>query len=817
MISKAIGPGYSEEPENPLEILQEGSMGETAIIEPQENGDIIVDLSGDITPPEEDPLSAIPHDANLAEYLDDDQLNKIANAVVERYESDLDSCKDWFDMVADGISILGLKIEEKSEPWEGACSSKHPLLLESVVKYQAKARSQLLPPGGPVRTETLGLRTPEKLEKANRVREYMNYQVTEQITEYTREHDRMLFSQGFMGMAFTKMYFDKTLNRPVSKNIRVQDFIVNYHASDLASAEAYTHKIEMSKNELKRYQLVGFYRDVDLAQGTPATNDSVTEKQDDIDGRSPPQDEDNMPYMILEQHTLYDLPGFEDVDEEGIPTELGLPYIITVEKGSNKVLSIYRNWEELDPLKKKVLYFVDWPLVPGWGFYGYGYLHLIGALSRTATSSWQQLVDSGTWSNLQGGFVARGTRLSEPNDPIGPGVWKTVNASSDDIKKSIMALPTKEPSGTLLELMKLAVEWGKNLADNTEAVIAESTNYGPVGTTMALLDASGKLFSAIHERLFEAQKQELRILARLNRTILTDEYPYDVVGQNRKVFRDDFNEFVDVLPVTNPKVPSEAHRLARANAILEVALKKPELHNLREVFLEVHTAMGSDNPQRFLTPPPQEAFAGDPVTENSLVMLGIPIKAHLDHAHDPHIVVHTTMTQSPVYQANPLAMQSLTAHIMEHLSMKYRIEMEMMMGMRLPPPGAPMPPQIMEMIALKAAAASQKLLEKDKAQIAGQQGGQMDPTIMLAAEEVKLNREKLSLEAKKAAVEAKLKELKIRLEHEDRILDVKGEIKEAEIREEGRIKAAHIDANAYILTEQMRDDDPEPSKTSEKK
>lgn len=768
------------------------------------DGTVTVDLSAEgegpavLTPPG--------HHDNLVDSLTEDQLTKIANDVVSGYEADLESTKEWFDMLSQGMDNLGLRVDEKTEPWEGACASKHPLLLEAIVKYQAKARSQLLPAGGPVRTEVIGLKTPDKLDRATRVRQFMNYQVTESITEYVREHDRMLFAQGFSGMAFTKLYYDQTLARPACKYIRAEDFIVNYYATDLETAERYTHKIEMSKNEIKKYQLAGIFAEMELVPPTPDPEGQVRKEEQAIEGRQPPSDSEDQRYTILEQHVLYDLPDFPDVDGAGKETGLALPYIITVEKSSNKVLAIRRNWKEGDPLQKKCLYFVDWPLVPGFGFYGYGYLHLIGALAKTASSTWQQLVDAGTLSNLPGGFVTKGTRMSEPDNPIGPGVWKSVTQTSDDIRKSLMPLPYKEPSQTLLALLERAVEWGKNLADNTEAIIAESTNYGPVGTTMALLDASGKLFSAIHERLFESQKKELRVLGKLNAEYLPDEYPYDVIGGNRAIFKMDFNDFVEILPVTNPRTPSEAHRLAKANAILDVATRTPQVSNLREALTDVYQALGVDDPQRFLTPLPPQATPADPVSENMAVINNLPLKAALYQDHQAHIVVHMSVAQNPIYQNNPVALQALAAHIQEHLGMKYFTEMQLLMQTQLPPPGTPMPPQIENAIAVRAAQAAALLLQKDIVAAQNGQTGQADPMVAIAQKELEIKKEQLVLDAKNNAMDARLKQLELRLEHEDRVRQQDMDLQEAQVTADGRVREEHVRANAEIIKTQILDD-----------
>ena len=659
------------------------------------DGGALVDLEPSGQPAS--PLSeSTVHSANLAEHIDEETLQTMAQSIITLVEEDKTNRGDWERLIVEGIKLLGLEFEEVSEPFIGACAATHPLLIENVVKYQAKARSQLLPPGGPVKAEVLGKSTPEKIAKAQRVRRFMNYQITEQMPEYEPEHDRMLFYQGFLGSAFTKLWPDTFEGRPRSKFIRPQDFIVPYAATSLEGAERYTEVLTLSANDLKREQLAGIYRNVDASPQSSPNVDDITSEMDRIEGRSVSVSADPDTLTLYEVHINWDLPGFEHTDEAGEPTGLRLPYIITIDVESETVLAIYRNWEEEDAKQRKQVWYVHWPLIPGFGFYAYGYLHLIGGLSRTATSSLRRLIDAATFATLPAGFKVRGVRVVGDQGPLRPGEWRDINAPGiQNVQQAFWPLPYKGADPTLMALLEFVVASGQKFADTTEQIVSESTNYGPVGTTMALLEAGGRLFNAIHERIFYAQKQELRLLAEINQQLLQGQgqltYPGKALGQEEVfVLPTDFDEtIVDIIPVTNPRIPTEAHRIAATQAHLEVARNFPQFHNMPILLTEMHAALGEEDPTRYIIAGPPPVQPTDPVSENARIMMGLPVKAFSQQNHMAHIQVHATQLNDPAFQGNPATSKAVQAHIQEHFAMDFVNRMSARMGMQLPDPSAP--------------------------------------------------------------------------------------------------------------------------------
>jgi len=673
---------------------------------------------------------------NLAEFMPDDELDKIGGELADLVEADKRTLKDWEDIYVEGMKLLGFKPNDtEMEAFPGACTATHPVLAESIVKYQAKARSQLLPGGGPVRVQTLGKGSPEKEAQAHRVKEFMNFQITTLMPEYEPEHDRMLFHQAFSGLGITKTYYDQIGRRPCSHMVQPQKFIIDYNATDLATAYRYSEIIEMHANELKKNQLNGFYLNTDV-QYEPS-DDPIRDETDRIDGREKPVRDDSDCYTLYEVHTFLGLEA-ENVDDR-TPEEreigLELPYIVTIDKGSRKVLAIRRNWRENDERKEKRIWYTVWPFIPGFGFFGYGYVHLIGGLAKTATVSLRQLVDAGSFATLQGGFKVTGLRVVGDNTPLKPGEWRDANVPGMDLSKALVPLPYKEPSGTLFNLLEFMVQTAQKFADSTEQVVSESSNYGPVGTTLALLEASGRLFSGIHERLFKSQKAELAILGEINAESLPEEYPYDVVGGDRKVFKSDFDGRVDIIPVTDPRVPTAAHRVAKANATLSIAAQFPQLHNLRAVLTDLHASLGAEDPMKYMAPPPQQARAADPLTENQWLLTNIPVKSEPHQDHDSHVQVHLALVNNPTYSQNPTVVQTTMAHVQEHLAQKLRVDVERQIGGALPQaqPNQPMPPEQENEIARVAAQAIKNV--KDEA---AHDAMMQDPAIMLQMAEIKL-------------------------------------------------------------------------------
>ena len=708
------------------------------------------------------------HEANLADALDEQQLNDVAMELSEAFDNDKDSRQDYDSIAEDGVTLLGLQDEQGGEPFPGACNATHPALTQAVVKFQAKAYKELFPTEGPVRTRLLGTQNPEKMEQANRVRQFMNYQTQLQMPEYGPELDRLLFYVGLYGSAFKKTYWDATLQRPRTQYVKAQDFYVDYYASDLETAERFTHTYSMSQNEIRKYQIAGMFRDTEVLDSPMDGESNAEETANEAVGVTRPSMQKDRVEM-LEMHVNLDLPGFED--ENGI----ALPYIVHM-TDDNTILAIRRNWDQEDQAKKKKHFFTHFTMIPGLGFYGYGYLHLIGGLTKTATSSMRQLIDAGTFANLPGGFKAHGLRVLAPDEPIAPGEWREVNSPAGDLAKALQPLPFKEPSGTLFNLMQYVVNTAKEFADSSDHIVDNASNYGPVGTTMALLEQSSKMFSAVHKRLHSAQSKDLRILARLDHEYLPDMYPYEVAGGAQQVFKEDFNlKSIDVIPVSDPNMPSESHRIAKINAIMTIAQQQPEAYNMEQIGMELFQAMGIDEPERYLKKK-QQPMSADPITENMAVMKGAPLQAKPEQNHDAHLVTHAMMLQNKTYQGNPQMVQLLTSHIQDHMALKYRQEMIQMIQdpqmQQAIMSGQPLPPQVENQVALMAANAADQVnqLDIEKEKILSGEKEQDDPVskqIELQQMELDLKRQvhmdKIALEESKMIIDDENKD-------EDRLL-----------------------------------------------
>ena len=708
------------------------------------------------------------HEANLADMLDDQELNLIAMELSESFQNDKDSREDYDSIAEEGVTLLGLQDENGDEPFPGACGATHPALTQAVVKFQAKAYKELFPTEGPVRTRIIGAQTPQKTEQANRVRHFLNYQTQLQMPEYGPELDRLLFYVGLYGSAFKKTYWDATLQRPRTQYVKAQDFYIDYYASDLETAERFTHTYSMSQNEIRKYQLAGMFKDTEVMDSPMDGESNAEETANEAVGVSRPSMQKDR-VEILEMHVNLDLPGFED--ENGI----ALPYIVHM-TDDNTILAIRRNWNQDDQAKKKKHFFTHFTMIPGLGFYGYGYLHLIGGLTKTATSSMRQLIDAGTFANLPGGFKAHGLRVLAPDEPIAPGEWREVNSPAGDLGKALQPLPFKEPSGTLFNLMQYVVNTAKEFADSSDHIVDNASNYGPVGTTMALLEQSSKMFSAVHKRLHSAQSKDLRILARLDHEYLPDMYPYEVAGGAQQVFKQDFNlKSIDVVPVTDPNMPSESHRIAKINAIMTIAQQQPQSYNMEQIGMELFQAMGIDEPQRYLKKK-QQPISADPITENMAVMKGAPLQAKPEQNHDAHLVTHAMMLQNKTYQGNPQLVQLLTSHIQDHMAMKYRQEMMQMIQdprmQQMIMAGQPLPPEIENQVALMAANAADQVnkLDIEKEKILSGEKDKEDPVskqLELQQMELDLKRQvhmdKISLEESKMIIDDENKD-------EDRLL-----------------------------------------------
>jgi len=698
---------------------------------------------------------------NMVDDMDEDDLADIAETVLENFEADKDSRAEWESMFERGFDLLGLKLEQGTEPFEGACTAVHPLLIESAVKFQSKASGELFPSSGPVKAQIFGKSTTEKELQANRVQNFMNYQVTEQMPEYFDEFERMLFHLPIIGSAFKKLYYDATTKRPKSEFIPIDQFYISYYATDLSNADRYTHVIYRSPVEIARDINAGVYQDVDLP--TPSSNNitAFAEKMDTIIGLSPSSDSDPQ-YVLLEQHC------YLDIEEDDIP----LPYIVTVESQSRQILSIRRNYKQDDPNKEKINHFVHYRFVPGFGFYGLGLIHFLGNLTMSATAAMRSLIDAGQFANLPGGFKAKGVRIVGDNDPIAPGEFKEVEATGIDLSKAIVPLPYKEPSSTLFQMLNFVANAGQKFADSTEQVISDAASYGPVGTTMALLEASSKFFSAIHKRLHKAQKDEFRILARIDYDYLPKEYPYDVPYEDRSIFREDFDGRIDIIPVSDPNIPSNAHRMMMANMALQMAQQSPPgMFNLEELNRTILNAANMPNVDQIL-PPKIEPKPLDPVSDIMAATKGVPIASFPGQNHDAHIQVKMAYLQDPMNGANPIMQRIgpiLQANIQEHSIMKYQEQMNGMTDqlMQQAPSDQAQNPAVVEMVMAQAA---QQILNANQAM--GQAQSPEQQLVSLEQAKVELEKQKLQSDTMVQAAEMELKTKKLKLEEADQIIDL---------------------------------------------
>jgi len=700
---------------------------------------------------------------NLVEAMDEDELVDIGNEVYDKYEADRDSRAEWESMFERGFDLLGLKLDETTEPFEGAATAVHPLLIESAVKFQSRASQELFPAAGPVKTQVLGDATEEKQRQASRVQNFMNYQLTEQMPEYFDEFERMLFHLPLIGSAFKKIYYDAAEERPVSEFVPIDQFYVSYYATDLRRADRYTHVIYRSPHELYRQIEAGMYAEIDLPNAKQPEQSALTEKMDTVLGLSPSGDDDPQ-YVLLEQHC------YLDIEDHGY----ACPYIVTIEEQSKKVLSIRRNWNEDDKAKKKKMFFTHYRFVPGFGFYGLGLIHFLGNLTMSATAALRNLIDAGQFANLPGGFKAKGVRIVGDNDPVAPGEFKEVEATGMDLTKSIVPLPYKEPSATLFNMLQFISAAGQKFADTTEQVINDASSYGPVGTTMALLEASSKFFSAIHKRLHKSQKDEFKILARLNYEFLPNKYPYDVPGITENVFRRDFDGRVDVIPVSDPNIPSSAHRLMMTQMAMQLAQTAPPgMFNMEELNRTLLSAANIPNIDRIL-PSKLAAQPLDPVSDIEAAVKGLPIKAFAGQNHDAHIQIKTMYMQDPMNGANPMMQRIapvLQANIQEHMVMKYEEQVNGVTRQMMAeaPPGDPnaQNPQVIEMVMAQAA---QQVMQ---ANMAAAQGGPTPEQAMVQMEgkRLEIEQQKVQAQLAKESVEGALKQRDLDLKEQKLALD----------------------------------------------
>jgi len=744
----------------PMEAVKETENTETTF-ELSDDGGVIVnfDQSTEI----ETERSATQWYSNIADNLDNDSLTFISNEVLDNFQADKDSRGDWESMFERGFDLLGLKLEDASEPFEGACTAVHPLLIESAVKFQAKASQELFPSGGPVKSQILGTQSVQKQEQANRVQNFMNYQLTEQMPEYFDEMERMLFHLPLIGSAFKKVYYDANLKRPVSEFIPIDQFYVSYNASDLRKADRYTHVIYKNPIDMYKDLESGIYSNIELPEATNPNPSSFASKMDTILGLSPTSDSDPQ-YVLLEQHVQLDIPDPET--EEG----QFAPYIVTVEEQSRQILSIRRNYEPDDPNKEKRIHFVHYRFVPGFGFYGLGLIHFLGNLTMTATAAMRNLVDAGQFSNLPGGFKAKGVRMVGDNEPIAPGEFKEVEATGIDLSKAIIPLPYKEPSSTLYQMLQFVTTAGQKFADSTEQIVSDAASYGPVGTTMALIEASSKFFSAIHKRLHKAQRNEFKIIAQIDYDYLPTEYPYDVPNESRSIFKKDFDGAVDVVPVSDPNIPSNAHRMMLANMALQMAQQSPPgMFNLEALNRTILNAANMPNMEEILPPEPKPQPM-DPVSDIMAATKGLPIAAFPGQNHDAHIQVKMAYLQDPMNGANPIMQRLrpvLEANVQEHSIMKYQEQMSGVTGVMMEQlPQAQNNPTAIEAVM---AAAAQDVLNANMA--AGQAQSPEQQMVALEQARVEVEKEKLKLDAVTENAEMAINMQELELKRQQQMID----------------------------------------------
>jgi len=708
---------------------------------------------------------------NLAENIPDSVLATLGSELVEDFTSDVDSRKDWIQTYVDGLELLGLKIEERSEPWEGACGVYHPILAEAVVKFQAETIMETFPASGPVRTQIIGKETPEKKDSATRVEEDMNYEITDVMTEFRPEHERMLWGMGLSGNGFKKVYEDGQLGRQVSMYVQADDLVVPYGASNLQTAERITHVMRKTENEMRKLQVSGFYRDIEL--GDPINTLDEVEKKiaEKLGFRATTDDR----FKILEMHVDLDLEGYEHKDESGKPTGIALPYVVSIEKNTGTVLSIRRNWREGDKKHEKRQHFVHYGYIPGFGFYCFGIVHLLGAFAKSGTSILRQLVDAGSLANLPGGFKTRGLRVKGDDTPIAPGEFRDVDVPSGAMKDNIMPLPYKEPSQTLITLLNQIIEDGRRFASAGDLKVADMSANSPVGTTLAILERTLKVMSAIQARIHYSMKQEFRLLKEIIASNAPEEYSYQPQEGSRKAKKSDYDA-VNIIPVSDPNAATMSQKVVQYQAVLQLSQTAPQLYNLPFLHRQMLSVIGIKNAQK-LVPLPEDDKPCDPITENMNVLKNKPLRAFSYQDHEAHIKIHMAAMNDPkikmVIGQNPQApmmLQAMQAHITEHVGMEYKRQMEEAMGIQIPYDDDDsenhMSKEMEMQISRMAVPVAQQLLNQNKTEIAAQQAQQaaQDPVIQMQMKELQLKAQEISIKEKKMAMDAAAKADQLEIE-----------------------------------------------------
>jgi hypothetical protein len=723
---------------------------------------------------------------NLSELLEDSELNNISANLTSDYEYDKDARGDWLKTYTEGLDLLGFKYEERSKPFANASGVTHPLLAETVTQFQAQAYKELLPPEGPIRTQIVGEITPEIEEQAQRVKEFMNYQISYVMEEYDQDLDQMLFHLPLAGSAFKKVYYDEVRGRAVSKFVPAEDVVVPYGTTDLNSCERLVHVVKMMSNELRKKQFSKLYRDIKISP-SDESEDIAQSKYDELDGIDKPINAEEI--VLLEFHCDLDIAGFEDKDKTtGEPTGIKLPYVVTIDEGSGKVLSIYRNYAEEDPLRKKIQYFVHYKFLPGLGFYGFGLIHMLGGLSRTATSALRQLIDAGTLSNLPAGFKARGLRVRDDDQPLQPGEFRDVDAPGGAIRESLMLIPYKEPSQTLFALLGFVVDAGRRFASIADNKMGEGSQANPVGTTMAIMERGTKVMNAIHKRLHHAQKLEFKLLAKVFAESLPPEYPYAVLGGNRTIKQQDFDERVDILPISDPNIFSMSQRVTLAQSQLQMATSNPQMHNMHEAFKRMYEALGVRDIDKIL-PPPQQPQPEDPGMENSKSLQMMKLQAFQGQAHMAHIEAHRAFMSSYLVANNPPTMGILQSHISEHISLMAREEIEAknapLMEEQAAQFGGQLPPELMQQFQMQNEKEIAERITEATIEMVSEEQEMMnrdekDPLIDLKQQEINLKAQEI--EQNKRIAEEKLKIDNEKLGFEEEKLDQKNRMDQEKIK-----------------------------------
>jgi hypothetical protein len=782
----AISKGLYAAPQGLEELISEGAPDIEIEIEDPESVSIgMGDIEIDLKPQKE---TADTFDANLAEYMDDKELAMLSSDLIDDFDKDTMDRKDWIKTYVEGLKLLGLKYEDRTEPWQGACGVFHPMLTESVVRFQSEGISETFPAMGPVKTKIIGKDSPEAEDAAARVQEDMNYQLTEVMVEYRPEHEKMLWNLPLAGSAFKKVYYDPSKGRQAAVFIPAEDIVVPYGATSLETAERVTHVMRKTKNEVLRLQNAGFYADVEL--GDPGYElDDIEKQKAEEDGMSATQDDR---YRILEMHVDLDLPGFEHTDKKGKPTGIALPYVVTIEKQTGTVLAIRRNWYEDDELHLKRQHFVHYQYIPGFGFYGYGLIHLIGGYAKSATMLIRQLVDAGTLSNLPGGLKSRGLRIKGDDTPIQPGEFRDVDVPSGSIRDNILPLPYKEPSQVLFALFQNIVEEGRAFASSGDMNVSDMSAQAPVGTTLALLERTLKVMGAVQARMHFTMKQEFKLLKVIIADYAPEDYDYDPIEGSRAARKSDYEQ-VDVIPVSDPNAATMAQKIVQYQAVMQLAQSAPQLYDMSLLHRQMIEVLGVKNAAK-LVKTEDDAIPVDPVSENQALLNMKPVKAFMEQNHQAHIAVHMAAIQDPKIQQlmamNPMAQQimaSAMAHINEHIAFEYRKQVEMTMGITLPSEeqNKQVDPELADKIAVMAAQASTQLLQQNQQEAQQQKAQQQmqDPIVQMQLQELQIKQGELQLKQQKQQIDAAAKADQIRIE-------------EARIAAQKEIAAMQVAANA---------------------